>query len=80
MENLDDLASCGNLLVIHASRVGDRVDREPEHSPDADALGWNPRVDLESLVRMMVDADLKRARRDKLLRENDFDIARNLDD
>lgn len=43
-------------------------------------LGWNPRVDLESLVRMMVDADLKRARRDKLLRENDFDIARNLDD
>lgn len=43
-------------------------------------LGWSPRVDLESLVRMMVDADLKRARRDKLLRENDFDIARNLDD
>lgn len=43
-------------------------------------LGWKPRVDLESLVRMMVDADLKRARRDKLLRENDFDIARNLDD
>jgi GDPmannose 4,6-dehydratase len=33
------------------------------------ALGWAPRTSVEELARMMVDADLERARREKTLRD-----------
>lgn len=42
-------------------------------------LGWTPRVDLPELVKMMVDADLSRAKRDKFLRDNDFSTIRHRD-
>ena len=32
-------------------------------------LGWEPRVDLDGLVTMMVDADMELARREKTLRD-----------
>jgi GDPmannose 4,6-dehydratase len=32
-------------------------------------LGWNPRTSVEDLAKMMVDADLERARREKTLRD-----------
>ncbi len=42
-------------------------------------LGWTPRVGLSDLVNMMVDADLARAKRDKFLRDNDFNTIRHRD-
>lgn len=34
-------------------------------------LGWQPRVDFQALVRMMVDHDRELARRERLLRDNE---------
>ncbi len=38
------------------------------------ALGWEPKVDFEQLVAMMVDADLELARREKTLRDAGHDL------
>ena len=35
-------------------------------------LGWEPTVDFKTLVKMMVEADLKEAERDKLCRDHGF--------
>jgi len=35
-----------------------------------DLLGWTPTVDFEGLVKMMVEADLRLAEREKLLRDH----------
>ena len=35
-------------------------------------LGWTPKVSVQELAQMMVKSDLEQARRDKLLRENQF--------
>ena len=32
-------------------------------------LGWNPKVTFKGLVRMMVDADMKLAQREAVLKE-----------
>ena len=42
-------------------------------------LGWAPRITLHELVKMMVESDLKQARRDKLLADNDFDVMHHHD-
>ena len=42
-------------------------------------LGWAPRITLPELVKMMVESDLKQARRDKLLADNDFDVMHHHD-
>ena len=42
-------------------------------------LGWAPRITLDELVKMMVESDLKQARRDKLLADNDFDVMHHHD-
>ena len=36
-------------------------------------LGWTPRTSFEDLVKEMVDADLKSAQRDALVRQHGFD-------
>lgn len=36
------------------------------------ALGWEPEVSLDQLVSMMVDSDIKLAKREKFLRENEL--------
>ncbi len=35
-------------------------------------LGWTPKVSVQELAQMMVKSDLEQARRDKLLRDNQF--------
>ena len=40
-------------------------------------LGWEPEVNVQELVKMMVASDLENARRDKLLRDNRYE-PRNL--
>ena len=42
-------------------------------------LGWAPRITLHERVKMMVESDLKQARRDKLLADNDFDVMHHHD-
>lgn len=37
-------------------------------------LGWEPKTDLAQLVQLMVQEDLKRAKRDVLCEENGFDV------
>jgi GDPmannose 4,6-dehydratase len=37
-------------------------------------LGWTPRTSFDELVREMVEADLKSAQRDALVREHGFDV------
>lgn len=37
-------------------------------------LGWEPKVGLEALVRMMVGSDMALMRRDKFLKENHFSV------
>ncbi|MFW6060017.1 MAG: GDP-mannose 4,6-dehydratase [Phycisphaeraceae bacterium] len=42
-------------------------------------LGWRPEVSFDELVKMMVDADLELAAREKTLREAGYDIAPRAD-
>jgi GDPmannose 4,6-dehydratase len=37
-------------------------------------LGWEPKVNLEELVRMMVSSDMKDAKQELHLRKNGFEI------
>ena len=43
--------------------------------PGRKALGWEPKVDVKALARMMVDFDLRQAEREKVLRAAGHDVA-----